>query len=245
MNKKCIVIFWTNDDIAIPQLFVNSIRLIMSNSIDIVILTDKKTPEIKKVNSIIRYDLNKYIMMARLQSYANFKHTYEKILFADADSLMISPLVFPSQNKHIYLTLRKYDALINYNYPNFYPEFENKKMSEVMPFLFGAIITIGDQSDFFKSLVNICEQLPLRFKKWYGDQTSLYHFVKEKKLNYGLLDQDIYLKVYRNKLTYLDIKKDIREGTSIVTFKGKKSKDFIFSSYKKILNIKLMPIALH
>ena len=87
MNKKCIVIFWTNDDIAIPQLFVNSIRHIMSISIDIVILTDKRTPEIKKVNNIIRYDLSEYIMIARLQSYTNFKHTYEKILFADADSL--------------------------------------------------------------------------------------------------------------------------------------------------------------
>lgn len=235
MNKKCIVIFWTNDDIAIPQLFVNSIRHIMSNSIDIVILTDKRTPEIKKVNNLIRYDLSKYIMIARLQSYTNFKHNYEKILFADADSLMISPLVFPSQNRNIFLTLRKYDALVNHNYPNYYPEFENKKMSEVMPFLFGAIMTIGDQSNFFKQLLNICEQLPLRYKKWYGDQVSLYQFVKEKKLHYGLLNQDIYLKVYRNKLTYLDIKKDISEGTSIVTFKGKKSKDFIFGSYKKIL----------
>lgn len=235
MNNKCVAIFWVNDDISIPQLFVNSIRNIMSNNIDIVILTDKKTPEIKYVNNMFRYDLSEYIMVARLQSYVNFKHTYKKVLFADADSLLISPIVFPKTEKNIYLMLRKYDALINHNHPYYYPEFENKKMSEMMPFLFGAIVTIGDQSNYFKIVLDICEKLPLRFKKWYGDQVSLYQAVKDKKFNYGLLDQDIFFKVHKNKLTYLDIENEIKNRTCIVTFKGIKAKEFLPSSYKKIL----------
>ena len=63
MNSDCIVIFWVNKEISTPQLFVNSINL-MSNNIDIIILTDKKTPEIKAVNNIFRYDLSEYIMLA-------------------------------------------------------------------------------------------------------------------------------------------------------------------------------------
>ena len=77
MNSDCIVIFWVNKESSIPQLFVNSIRDLMSNKIDIIILTDKKTPEIKGVNNIFRYDLSEYIMLARLESYRNFKHSYE------------------------------------------------------------------------------------------------------------------------------------------------------------------------
>ena len=234
MNSECIAIFWVNEEVSIPQLFVNSIRDIMANDIDIIILTDKKTPEIKNVNNIIRYDLPNYIMLARLQSYINFKHSYEKVLFADADSLMISPIVFPKKNKKIYLTLRKYDGIINHKYPDYYPEFENKKMSEMMPFLFGAIVTIGDQSDIFKILLNICEKLPMRFRKWYGDQVSLCKAVQNKKIIAGLMDQDIFLKVYRDKLTYSDLENDLKYGTSIVTFKGKGSKEHIKSSYAKI-----------
>ena len=234
MNRDCIVIFWVNEEVSIPQLFVNSIRDLMSDNIDIIILTDKKTPDIKKVNNIFRNDLSEYIMLARLESYSNFKHSYERVLFADADSLMISPIVFPKNNKDIYLTLRKYDGIINHKFPENYPEFKNKKMSEMMPFLFGAIITFGDQSNLFQTLLDICEELPERFKKWYGDQVSLCKAVQNNKIIAGLIDQDIYLKVYRDKLTHSDIEYDIKYGTSIVTFKGKRSKEYIEGSYSKI-----------
>ena len=234
MNSDCIVIFWVNKESSIPQLFVNSIRDLMSNNIDIIILTDKKTPEIKGVNNIFRYDLSEYIMLARLESYRNFKHSYERILYADADSLMISPIVFPKNNKNIYLTLRKYDGIINHKFPENYPEFKNKKMSEMMPFLFGAIITFDDQSNLFQTLLDICEELPERFKKWYGDQVSLCKAVQNNKIIAGLMDQDIYLKVSRDKLTHLEIENFIKYGTFIVTFKGKRSKDHLESSYSEI-----------
>ena len=68
-----IAFFWVGDVVSIPDKLVSSIRLEMGNSIEVIQLTDQKTPVVKSVTSVQRFNLSPLIMIARLQAYAQIK----------------------------------------------------------------------------------------------------------------------------------------------------------------------------
>ena len=158
-----IAFLWVGKDTIIPSRLVESIRLIMGSSVEVVQLTDKKTAKVIGVTRVQRLDLSPYIMVARLQAYSKYKVSTNATFFCDADSLFIKPLELNFIDSNILLLKRNVDRIINDQYPEFYPEYAGKRLGEVMPFLFGAIATRGDQSNFYSSLLKVCLGLPLMF----------------------------------------------------------------------------------
>lgn len=213
-----IAFFWVGSDISIPQYYVESIRLIQGKDIEILQLSDQNTPCISGVDSVIRKQLPTPIMLARLQAYTQVRMDDRYTFFTDADSLLLNPLnIYPSED--ILLSPRTQDFAINPNYPEFYEEFQGKFISEVMPFLFGAI-ALKNNNDFFNQLFEICEKLPTRFHRWYGDQFALQQAVKSKVISYGLLDPNIHLRIAKSPPSSDGLIQLRKEGVQLLTFKG-------------------------
>jgi len=225
--KPTIAFLWVGPDISIPSALVASIRLVMGDDVEIVHLTDKKTPLVPGCNKTQRFALSKNIMVARLQAYSKYRYTSGLTFFCDADSLFIKPLIVDANGKNLLLTPRLQDFLINDRYPEHYPEFTGKMINQVMPYLFGAIATIGDQSKTFGNLLKICKALPDRFHRWYGDQYSLFIAINNNELEFGLLNPSKHLHITKEVLTSDQLQHLKKEGIQMITFKGPDSKVYL------------------
>lgn len=222
-----IVFFWIGENTEIPQVLVDSIRLVMGDEINVVQLTNHTTNEIHDVNEVKRFDLSNQVMIARLEAYSQYMPLTENTLFCDADIIFINKLKLPENNsKKIFLLPRQKDFNINHTYPEFYEEFVGKKANEVMPFLFCAIAIQGNQQIFFEKLLETCKKLPARFHRWYGDQYSLFLETKEKLDNFKLLEPNIYQHEIKESLMPSYLEKIYNEGVQMLHFKGPDSKIF-------------------
>ena len=91
-----IAFFWTGADIAIPQALVHSIRLVQADGVEVLQLSDPATPAIDGVDRILRSELSRDIMVARLQAYSRVAIDDEFTFFCDADSIFLNPLAIAS-----------------------------------------------------------------------------------------------------------------------------------------------------
>lgn len=234
--KLQFAFFWVGNDVSIPSALVDSIRFTYGDEAYIYQLSDKKTEPIKGVNEIIRDELPNEIMLARLKAYSLIK-TQNTTLFLDADSLVIQKLKLPDFNKYRACLVKRDDqtSILNHNYPEYYPEFFNQKMVDIMPILFGLIIT-PDGGKLFDGLFKIALKLPDRFHRWYGDQMAMAQEWIKNKENYLLLKQEEYLFVTRTSLNKAQLEDLIKNGVKIITFKGPHSKQFIPETLKELIN---------
>lgn len=214
-----IAFFWTGADIAIPQALVHSIRLVQADGVEVLQLSDPATPAIDGVDRILRSDLSRDIMVARLQAYSRVAIDDEFTFFCDADSIFLNPLAIAS-DRDVLLSPRVVDFVINADWPEPYPEFRGRMIGEVMPYLFGAIAVRRDAA-FFAQLLATCESLPARFHRWYGDQVALAQAVKAGKVGFGLLAPEIFLKILKTAPSAAQLAEMRRQGTQMVTFKGR------------------------
>mgnify|MGYP000863195986 CR=1 FL=1 len=229
MNKiKNFAFFWIGPNISIPTFLVNSIVKTYSSDVNIYFLTDKKTPYISGVTTTIRSNLSKDIMIARLQAYSKLKIN-EQVFFLDADSLVINQVdMLPSKEAFIIFRRKKEKKIINNMYPEWYPEFKNKTLDEMMPFLFGAIVTNSNHSyKVFLLLLEVAKKLPKRFHRWYGDQYSLKIATENNLIQYKENNFDEYINIIKNENDLINPSKNI------LTFKGPNSKIFIKTAYEK------------
>jgi hypothetical protein len=125
--------------------------------------------------------------------------------------------------------------VLNHNDPEYYPEFVNKKIIDIMPILFGLIIT-PDGGQLFNELFEIALKLPDRFHRWYGDQMAIAQEWTKNKENYLLLKQVEYLFVTRTSLKKSQLEKLIENDVKIITFKGPHSKQFIPETLSELTN---------
>ena len=228
LSNYSIVFFWIGENIEIPNKMVQSIKLVMGEEIKVIQLTNKITDKVKGVSSIRRFNLSDKIMIARLEAYAQYEPVSQFTFFCDADCIFINKLEIPEHNNNnIFLSPRIRDFKINHNYPEYYEEFVNKKASEVMPFLFCALGTKGNQQFFFGTLLETCKNLPDRFHRWYGDQYALFLMTKGKLKNFEFLDPNIYQHEIKEILTFNYLKKIHMNGIQMLHFKGPKSKELI------------------
>ncbi len=234
--KLQFAFFWVGQDISIPLALVDSIRLTYGEQAYIYQLSDKKTESIKGVNEIIRDELPNEIMLARLKAYSLIK-TQNTTLFLDADSLVIQKLKLPDFNKFKACLVKRDDqtSILNHNYPEYYPEFFNQKIIDIMPILFGLIVT-PDGGKLFDELFKNALKLPDRFHRWYGDQMAMAQEWIKNKENYLLLKQEEYLFVTRTSLKKAQLEVLMKNGVKIITFKGPHSKQFIPETLKELKN---------
>ena len=219
-----IVFFWVGENLSIPNYFVNSIKKISQRNFRIIQVTDFNTQRIEGVTNCLRTELPNDIMTARLKAYSLVETASSKTIFCDADSLMINSFNFLGFKKGYHIMRRVENDIINHNYPEHFPEFENKYFMDFMPFLFGAII-INQEKNFFNILHNICLKLPSRFHRWYGDQISLHIYYLDNKSKFNFFAQQKYMHIVdnneepQNESTFL-----INNKIPFITFKGSISK---------------------
>jgi len=234
--KLQFAFFWVGQDITIPLALVDSIRFTYGEEAYIYQLSDQITESIKGVDEIIRDELPNEIMLARLKAYSLIK-TQNTTLFLDADSLVIKKLKLPDFNKFRACLVRRDDqtSILNHNYPEYYPEFLNQKMIDIMPILFGLIIT-PNGGKLFNELLEIAIKLPDRFHRWYGDQMAIAYEYNKNKDDYLLLKQEEYLFVTRTSLKKAQLENLVKNEVKIITFKGPHSKQFIPETLKELIN---------
>ena len=220
-----IVFFWRGEDITIPEYFVKSIKIRNLKNIKIVQVSDTKTKKIEGVDIFINKDLPKDLMSARLKAFSLVQTKNTNTIFCDADSLLINNFNFLDFTPGYYLMKREGNFIINHLFPEHYPEFKNKFVLDVMPFLFGAII-ICKKENFFINLFKICNNLPQRFHRWYGDQISLYIFYLDNKSIFSFIDQKKFMHIVgrKDKDTNIDLDSLQKKGVFFLTFKGLESK---------------------
>ena len=231
-----IAFFWVGDDTLIPTYLVKSINLVYQKKVKIFHLTNFNTPEIEGTTETLRLNLKQDIMLARLQAYKEFPYNSNLTFFCDADSLLIQKLNLLNFQNDIYLAKRQEEMIMNYHYPEFYPEFINKKATEVMPYLFGAM-AIRNGKNIFSKLLEISEKLPDRFHRWYGDQYSLMKFVKQNKTLINYLPSDLYLKIMRQIPDKSILKNYMQNNIKMITFKGSNSKKYLEIGYNNLFNL--------
>jgi hypothetical protein len=235
-TKIQFAFFWVGQDISIPSALVASIRFIYGKEAFIYQLTDHKTKSIADVDEIIRDELPNEIMLARLKAFSLID-SQNVTLFLDADSLVINKLKLPNFNKYKAFLVRRDDttSIINHNYPEYYPEFVHQKFIDMMPILFGLIVT-PDGGKLFNNLFEIASKLPDRFHRWYGDQMAMAYEWNKNKENYFLIEQQEYLFITRVSLNKQNLEHLIKNNVKIITFKGPQSKQFIPETLKELMN---------
>jgi hypothetical protein len=234
--KLQFAFFWVGQDISIPSALVDSIRFIYGEEAYIYQLTDKKTDFIKGVDQIIRDELPNDIMLARLKAYSLIK-TQNITLFLDADTLVIQKIKLPDFNKFVACLVKRDDEnfILNYNWPEYYPEFINQKAIDIMPILFACIIT-PDGGKLFDGLFKDALKLPGRFHRWYGDQMAIAEEWMKNKENYLLLKEEEYSFATKTSLKKAQLKNLIKNDVRIIHFKNPNSKQFISETLKELIN---------
>ena len=230
-----IAFFWVGADITIPACLVQSARLVYGEDVSIHQLTDTSTPDIPGVSQVVRSHLSPDIMVARLQAYASLPARDGMVFYCDADCLITSRLGLPALDRHkIHVTERDNGAaLINAHYPEYYPEFENQTLGAVMPFLFSAM-AVFDGSAFFLHLLDICQQLPARFHRWYGDQTALCAAYRAQPEVFERLRFSEYQHIERQEVSAHRLQELIQSQVKIVHFKGPASKAFMLQTLSNL-----------
>jgi len=238
MKKPRIVFFWRGPSIEIPEMLVKSIRLIYQDECRIIQISCPKTEKIRDVDECFRDNFNENIMLARLEGYSIVPLTDSFTYYCDADSLVIDKLALEDEceDHNVILNRRFEDGKINPNFPEHYPEFVNKNISEVMPFLFGGI-AVRRESKFFPELLEICRSLPERFWRWYGDQVSLKLLVERNPQNYACFGDNSYLTILRTSLMSEQLLQLRQTGSKVVTFKGPRAKSFIKPTLEGLIGI--------
>ena len=234
-----IAFFWVGQNITVPSILVESINLIYKFDVKIYHLTDMRTPPVPGVTEVYRQNLSSDVMVARLEAYKSLSVSKSDLIcFCDADSLFLNRLNLDQLKKDIYLVKRtkQHDGIMNANFNEYYPEFENKKVSEVMPYFFGNLIIRHNES-FFDELYKICIGLPDRFHRWFGDQYSLKIQTEKNQSKFELLENDRYLYIADKILSQDNIVNLISNDTKFVTFKGFESKQFLKQTYFNLINV--------
>lgn len=232
-----IIFYWVGDKIKIPELLVKSARIIYKDKIKIIQISDVLTGKISSVDEIIRIKSTGNLMIDRLLGYSKIKTINTSSLFIDADTLCLNKVNFKEYFDGIYLAKRTSNPMINHNFPQHYPEFENKYFDEVMPYLAG-IVLIKNFKNFFLDCYELLVKEPLRLQQWYGDQFIIKKIYDKKPKDFKFFEENfVYIFEFDGKNKNIVL--NLNPKNKLLTFKGS-TKKLIFPIFdyltKKNLN---------
>jgi len=232
-----IIFYWVGDKIEIPELLVRSARIIYKNEIKIIQISDELTGKISSVDEVKRIKTTGNLMIDRLLGYSKIKTINTSSLFIDADTLCLNKVNFKEYFDGIYLAKRTSNPMINHNFPQHYPEFENKYFDEVMPYLAG-IVLIKNFKNFFLDCYELLVKEPLRLQQWYGDQFIIKKIYDKNHKDFKFFEENfVYILEFDGKNKNIDL--NLNPKNKLLTFKGS-TKKLIFPIFdyltKKDLN---------
>ena len=217
-----IIFYWVGEKLEIPELLVKSARLIYEKEIKIIQISDELTRKVSLVDEIIRMQPTGNLMIDRLLGYSKIRTVNTSSLFLDADTLCLNKINFKEYLDGIYLTKRTSNPMINHNFPEHYPEFENRYFKEVMPYLAG-IILIKNFKNFFLDCYKLLLREPLRLQRWYGDQFIIKKIYDKNPKDFKFFEEDfVYILEFDGKNKNIDL--NLNTKNKLLTFKGSTKK---------------------
>ena len=217
-----IIFYWGGEKLEIPELLVQSARLIYKKEIKIIQISDELTRKVSLVDEIIRIKPTGNLMIDRLLGYSKIKTINTSSLFLDADTLCLNKINFKEYLDGIYLAKRTSNPMINHNFPQHYPEFENRYFKEVMPYLAG-IILIKNFKNFFLDCYKLLLKEPLRLQQWYGDQFIIKMMYDKKPSDFKFLEENfVYILEFDGKNKNIEL--NLKPKNMLLTFKGSTKK---------------------
>jgi len=172
---ETFVFFHVGHDVSYPQKLVSSIR-ISNPAAEIVMCTDKVTPEVVGVDIRVEDDVDRrFLMTERLRMYAAAK-LYHPAIYIDTDMLVvnkISPTEILGDND-IGLCQRSFgrDSQFNVEQRGLeFPEYAGKTLMEAYPYL--ACTIVAKDYTVFERLHEILKGMDEKYHVWYGDQEAL------------------------------------------------------------------------
>jgi len=217
--SETFVFFHVGSDTSYPQKLVSSLR-ISNPTANIVMCTDKATPEVLGVDRRVEDDVDRTkLMTERLRMYAAAKINHAAI-YLDTD-MIVAQKVSPSKmidDNDIVLCKRSFGRDLEFNVQQRgleFTEYAGKTLMEVYPYLACAVVT-KDHTVWERAL-EILKSMDEKFHVWYGDQEALKVLALELRAStvdeseYGCLPEEM--------------SEDKRP--KIIHFKGTERKEFL------------------
>ena len=220
--------FHIGDDIDLPKMMVNSIRITNKNS-RIFQLTDTTTKQIPITDGCYRFKGNSSsIMKFRMEAYAQTtlnKSRYS--IFLDTDMLVLKEIKLNKlfEKSDLILCEREFNKneLVNIDFDNMkMKEYEGKLMGEAWPYL-GCFIGVNNSKSLI-TMNQMYEELKKKYKRWYGDQIILKKFASENPSKTSFVAETEY--------AYIPLNNRISKEAKIIHFKGKRLKSYMKTCYK-------------
>lgn len=219
--------FHIGDDIDLPKMMVNSIRMTNKNS-RIFQLTDTTTKQIQITDGCYRFKGNtNSIMKFRMEAYSKtilYKNRFS--IFLDTDMLVLKEINLSKmfQKSDLILCKRVFNSnqLVNIHFNDMnMEEYKGKTMGESWPYL-GCFIGVNNNKNLFE-MNQMYDNLKQKYKFWYGDQIVLKDFAQKNRTKTAFVNETEY--------AYLPLNNKISKQAKILHFKGKKLKSYMKTCY--------------
>jgi hypothetical protein len=174
------VFFHVGDDISYPQKMVKSL-LRYNPDANVIMCTDSKTPDVMGITERKEFVVDREnLMFSRMKAFAGLNFA-EPALYIDTDMIFVDRVVVGDlvSDKYTALCRREFgkDATFNVEQRGIrFDEYEGKTLDELYPYV-GCAVAMKDGS-MWQVMLQMYEELPEKFRKWYGDQEVLREFGK-------------------------------------------------------------------
>jgi hypothetical protein len=163
------------DDISAPQKMVKSL-LRYNPDANVIMLTNKDTPDVMGVTERCEYDLNREeLMTSRIKAFA-LRNLDEPALYIDTDMIFVDRVVVGDilGDSEIVMCRREFqrEAIFNVEQRGIrFDEYEGKTIDEVYPFI--ACATATKNGAPWQIMLGMFDKIDPKYRKWYGDQEVL------------------------------------------------------------------------
>ena len=234
-EKKQFVFFHIGDDISIPRMLVQTIRITNYNA-QIIQCSDKFSPPIPGVDILHRDNLDpSYLMLSRLRAFCSLGLSGPAV-YVDTDMLVMRPIDILDilKDKRASFCTRSFNLegkFVGQQRGLDFSEYGGNDLGEVFPYV--ACTTVTRDFTVWCELIEILRGLSDKFSIWYGDQEAMKLWAN---LNYT------ELKTHPEyELGCLPEEKEYLSGAKILHFKGAQRKPYMLKYFQKITGSTILP----
>ena len=183
-TRDNFVFLHVGDDISYPQKMVKSLLRHNPNA-NVIMCTDKNTPDVMGVTERREFELNRDEMMtSRLKAFSELR-LGEPALYIDTDMLFVDQVNVRELlgDNEIVMCRREFakDGIFNVEQRGMrFDEHKDKTIDEVYPYI--GCATATRDGDVWKRLYGMLDGMDKKYRRWYGDQEALREYAKANKI---------------------------------------------------------------
>jgi hypothetical protein len=197
------------NDISAPQKMVKSLLRYNPNA-NVIMLTNKDTPDVMGVTERCEYDLNPNEMTySRIKAFA-LRNLEEPALYVDTDMIFVGRVVVDEclGDAEVVMCRREFqrEAIFNIEQRGIrFDEYKDMTIDEVYPFI--ACATATKNGAPWQIMLEMFDKIDPKFRKWYGDQEVLKLYAESEA---DTMPESIYGCLPEHK----------HDGAKIIHYKG-------------------------